>query len=314
MRLRHIEVFYAVYTNGSISAAARSLHVSQPSVSKVLQHAQSQLGLELFTLVRGRLVATDEAHALFGEVKEIFERMGSLRKTVANIRNMDGGHVRLAVVPSLGLHVAPHAIARYRKRFPQVTFDVLTIHHDDIFRALYERKCDVALAYTPPMHPRIQRRRLGSGELMLLFEKAAFPDPGERVPIGRLSGHDMVGLANSGPIGDLLERELEEHGVEIREVVSNQTYYLAAALTRCGAGMSIVDEFTATASAAADLDFRPLDPAIRFQIECVFLEDRPPSHIAEAFIEEFRTSLASAKRKAGQAVQAHTPTDLEPAP
>src|SRR5690606_34251634 len=117
-------------------------------------------------------------------------------------------------------------------------------------------------------------------------------------PISRLAGHDMVGLANSGPIGDLLERELERHGVDIREVVSNQTYYLAAALTRCGAGMSIVDEFTAHASATAELDFRPLDPPVRFQIECVFLEDRPPSHVAEAFIQEFKASLAAAHRSA----------------
>ena len=295
MRLRHIEVFYAVYTTGSISAAARSLHVSQPSVSKVLHHAQTQLGFELFTLVRGRLVATDEAHALFEEVKEIFERMASLRKTVANIRNIDGGHVRLAVVPSLGLHVAPSAIAGYRQRFPEVTFDVQTLHHNDVFQALYERECDVAFAYSPPMHPRMERRRLGSGELMLLFPRAELADPGERVPVSRLAGHEMVGLANSGPIGDLLERELEEQGITIREVVSNQTYYLAAALTRCGAGMSVVDEFTARASATAELEFRPLDPAIRFQVECVYLEDRPPSHVAEAFIEEFRAALDAAR-------------------
>ena len=45
MRFRQIEVFHAVYTTGSISAAARALHVSQPSVSKVLHHTQYQLGL-----------------------------------------------------------------------------------------------------------------------------------------------------------------------------------------------------------------------------------------------------------------------------
>src|SRR3546814_9919123 len=81
MRFRQIEIFHAVYTTGSISAAARSLHVSQPSVSKVLHHTQSQLGLTLFTLVRGRLVATDEAHALFVEVSEIVERLTSDRKS-----------------------------------------------------------------------------------------------------------------------------------------------------------------------------------------------------------------------------------------
>ncbi|WP_449468040.1 LysR family transcriptional regulator [Stenotrophomonas humi] len=293
MRLRQIEVFHAVYTSGSISAAARALHVSQPSVSKVLHHTQYQLGFELFTLVRGRLVATDEAHALFVEVREIFERIGSLNKTVANLRNSGGGHIRLAVVPSLGLHMAPHAIALFRKQHPNVTFDVQTLHHDALFRALYERECDIAIAYNPPPHPRMRQRKLDEGQLMLLYQTRdlADPAPGVSVPIERLQGRDMVGLANSGPIGDLLDDALDRHGVVIHKVVSNQTYYLAAALTRCGVGMTVVDEFTARASASADVDFRPIEPPIRFRIECVHLEDRPPSRTAEHFIETFTTIL-----------------------
>ena len=47
MRLRHIEVFHAVYSSGSVTAAARMLNVSQPSVSKVLAHAEQQLGYPL---------------------------------------------------------------------------------------------------------------------------------------------------------------------------------------------------------------------------------------------------------------------------
>lgn len=291
MRARQIEVFHAVYTTGSISAAARALHVSQPSVSKVLHHTQHQLGFKLFTLVRGRLVATDEAHALFVEVKDIFERMGSLRKTVANIRNAGGGHIRLAVVPSLGLHVAPRAITAYRQRHPEVTFDVQTLHHDDLFQALYERECDIAFAYDPPRHPRMQHRKLGRGQLMLLFEKAGFNLPDGPVPLSRLDGREMVGLANSGPVGDLLASALKRQGVEIQEVVSNQTYYLAAALTRCGAGMTVVDEFTALASADALVGFRPIEPSISFRIDCVYLEDRPPSRLAENFIALFVDTL-----------------------
>ena len=100
MRFRQIEVFHAVYTTGSISAAARTLHVSQPSVSKVLHHTQQQLGLELFRLVRGRLVATEEAHALFVEVSEVCNRLTSRQRTVGNLHNRASGRIRLAVVPS----------------------------------------------------------------------------------------------------------------------------------------------------------------------------------------------------------------------
>lgn len=291
MRFRQIEVFHAVYTTGSISAAARALHVSQPSVSKVLHHMQAQLGLELFTLVRGRLVPTDEAHALFTEVADLFGRLRSLQKTVRNIRSADEAHIRLAVVPSLGLHAAPTAIKRFRDRHPGVTFEVQTLHHDDVFEALYERSCDIAVAYSPPAHPRLRRRPLARADMVLLFRSDALAEPGKAVALDWLDGREMVGLTAGGPLGELFANALQQAGSQVREVVSNQTFYIAAALTRAGAGMSVVDEFTARATAGNGVEYRPFTPPIRFPVECVYLEDRPPSAAAERFIATFKAVL-----------------------
>ncbi|WP_334657008.1 LysR family transcriptional regulator [Sphingomonas panaciterrae] len=292
MRVRQIEVFHAVYVSGSISAAARTLQVSQPSVSKVLHHAEDQLGFKLFALVRGRLVPTDEGHALFREVDEAFERLRSLQQTAKNIRTHGGGHIRLAVVPSLGLSVAPRAIARFRARHRGVTFDVQTLHHDDLFRSLYERESDLAIAYNPPAHSRMTCIPLGQAELAVLFERKAFSAPGSRFPLSRLDGSDVIGLASSGPIGDLLDAELKRQNVVIREVVSAQTFYVAAALARYGAGVTIVDEFTARASVTLDMGFLPLEPAVRFNIGCVHLEDRPISAVSSEFVSHFKEALS----------------------
>jgi hypothetical protein len=62
MNLRHIEIFHAVYVNGSVSAAARALNASQPSVSKMLRHAETLLGFQLFQRTSGGLVPTEDAH------------------------------------------------------------------------------------------------------------------------------------------------------------------------------------------------------------------------------------------------------------
>jgi DNA-binding transcriptional LysR family regulator len=295
MRFRQIEVFHAVYTTGSISAAARALHVSQPSVSKVLQHTQQQLKLELFRLVRGRLVATDEAHALFVEVAEVFSRLTSLQKTVGNLRSLAGGRIRLAVVPSLGLHIAPLAIARFRERHPDVTFDVQTLHHDALFQALYERSCDVAIAYDPPTHPRMKRRDIDTGELMLMFRTAALPGVGEHVPLRILDGQDIVGLTTGGPVGELLNRELGHQDISVNEVVSNQTFFIAAQLARQGVGMAVVDEFTARAGADPSTSHRPFSPPLRFKVQYVHLEDRPPSEAARRFLTVFAKVLREAR-------------------
>lgn len=64
MRLRHIEVFQAIVDTGSISAAARQLNVSQPNVSRVLSHAEQQLGFTLFERGSQGMIPTLEAQRL----------------------------------------------------------------------------------------------------------------------------------------------------------------------------------------------------------------------------------------------------------
>ena len=132
---------------------------------------------------------------------------------------------------------------------------------------------------------------------MLLFRRSSLPDAGERVPLKRLDGQDMIGLTAGGPVGDLLNRELLRQGVSVREVVSNQTFYVAAALTRCGAGMAVVDEFTARAGSSVDTGVlhRPFSPPIRYTIQCVHLDDRPPSKAASQFITLFSQILRESR-------------------
>lgn len=295
MRLRQIEVFYGVYRTGSISAAARELNVSQPSVSKMIKHTEDQLGFQLFTRVKGRLAPTDEAHALYREAREVFERLGSLKQAAGNLRARQQGHVRLAVLPALGLGVAPEAIARFRAANPGVTFDVQTLHHDEILRALYEREADLAVAFGALEHPRLSTLHLGSGELRLLFARGQFgAAPPERVDLRVLAGHDYIGSGSSGPVSDVLAGEFKRRDLAVREVVTIGTYYMAVPLVRLGVGMAVVDEFTARSALAADVESRPFDPPLRFGVHCIHLDDRPPSHLTRSFVDLLRQQLAEA--------------------
>ena len=153
MNLRHIEIFHAVYVNGSVSAAARALNVSQPSVSKMLRHAESLLGFPLFERTAGGLVATEDAHALFTEVGEIQDRVYALREAGRNLKRGAGGTLRVSALPSLALDALPSAVARFAGNRPGVRFDLQTVHHDDLLRKLYERETDVAIALAASWKP-----------------------------------------------------------------------------------------------------------------------------------------------------------------
>jgi DNA-binding transcriptional LysR family regulator len=292
MNLREIEVFHAVYVSGSITVAARILHVSQPSVSKTLRHTEDNLRFALFRRLKGRLVPTEEAHQLFREVDEVYQRVGSLKRAVKNLRVGGAAHLRLAVLPALGLGVTPMAIAKFRTKDSQVTFDVQTLDHVDMLRCLYERDSDIAIGFMAANHPRLKSVQIGAGELVLLHRRADFRrSTPARVDLHKLRGLDYVSLTGSGPIGTLLARELERLQVQLNEIVSVRTFFVAAALVRESVGIAVVDEFTARGMMAPELEYSHLSPPIGFGVHCMWLEDRPPSRTCQKFIDILSTLL-----------------------
>lgn len=290
MRLRHIEIFHAVYLNGSVSAAARSLNVSQPAVTKTLKHAEQLLGFPLFDRRGGRLVPTDDAHTLFGKVADIHQRVDALRQTARNLRH-GSGSLRISVLPSLALDLLPNAVGRFSKKHPDVHFDLQTLHHEEIGRVLYEREADVVIAYKEPPNLPVISRWLGEGELGLLYRHDDLPDAPGRISLSEVCDQKFISLAQSGPIGDLLRRETGRSGIELNEVLSARTFYIGSALVRDGLGMAVLDNFTARGAVDETVAFRPLQPALAFDVFAMTLESRPFSHAATEFLDIFRTCV-----------------------
>ncbi|TRD12124.1 LysR family transcriptional regulator [Erythrobacter insulae] len=253
MRIRHIEVFYHVYREGSISAAARNLYVSQPSVSKVLRHAEDQLGFALFDRRKGRLFPTDAATELFRDVSEIYERMSVLDRTAGNIRNRKGGHLRIGVLPSLGFAIVPPMVAAMRAADPDASFDLSTLHSDEITPGLLEKRFDLCIGFDDEFDDRIRCQTVNSVEIALICRRGVFPEAAETLSPDALEGKEMIGLRDSGPVADRIEAYLEREGINPVVAISAQTYFVAAELVKLGAGFAIVDGFTAKRFANEEL-------------------------------------------------------------
>lgn len=86
MNLRQLEVFYSVMKAGTVSGAARQLHVSQPNVTRILSHTETQLGFPLFERVKGRLIPTKEALLLAPEAEKVYQQLGQFKNLTNRIK------------------------------------------------------------------------------------------------------------------------------------------------------------------------------------------------------------------------------------
>ena len=285
MRLRQIEVFHAVYSCGSVTRAAEVLNVSQPSVSKVLAHAEQQLGYPLFDRVRGKLVPTPEADRLFSHVSTVYDSVDRLRQVAENLKSAESGRIRIAATPAFGIDLLPKAIASFQKTHANVVFVVETLHHDGICDALLESRLDIGLAFDPVAVPGVAETVLEHGQFVVLANDDVVFGKKKSISVNDIAGQPFIKLDSKGPLGQLLSTHIDSSGVELNTVAYCETYHVAKALVSYGSGVTITDDITAHASGHENVRLWPFEPALQFRISSLAFDAAPLSQVAQKFVE-----------------------------
>ncbi|MCC7703639.1 LysR family transcriptional regulator [Janthinobacterium sp. GW460P] len=279
MRLRHIEVFHAIMQVGTISGAAQVLHISQPAVTKVLQHCELQLGMPLFERVRGKLYPKPEAHRLFVETEKLNRDLLGIRRLAASLKGHAVETIRLVSTPTLAISVLPFAMTEWRRDFPHTRCQLATHHTGEIVNTLRLGEADLAVSLQDPRHPGIVAEPIAQGVMTVIAPAGTWhaADCGTPLTAHGLSG-ELIGHADNDPLGELVVAACEAQ--DIHPVFSTvvQTYQIARSLVEAGAGMAVVDPFTAASGSPERLQRRPWAPTIPIQLYLLTASHSPLSH------------------------------------
>jgi DNA-binding transcriptional LysR family regulator len=294
MRLRHIEVFQAVMETGSMSAAARLIHLTQSAVSRSVANAELQLGYPLFHRVGGRLVPTTEGLALFEESSAIFERLESLKRTAHNLKSGENGLLRIAAIPAVCHKLLPDALARFHRTHPEVTIEVHTLHKRQIAAELLTRSADVGFDYYTIAHPGIQARSLGVGPLFAMLPgrhaRAVAQGIGPRALVELLKTLPAVALTDDDPLYMAFMRYCEHQGFRPAGRLLVQTSQLAEELVARELGWTVVD-FRTAAMRRKDVVVTPLQPYVECSMNAFFARNHSPTLLARRMADTVKAVL-----------------------
>jgi DNA-binding transcriptional LysR family regulator len=306
MKLKHVEVFNAIMLSGSVSGAARLLHVTQPAITQTLQHAELQLGYALFTRQRNRLVPTAEAQALYPEVLKLVTQLESVRRLAKALHAGVKAELRLLVVPSLAVRALPDALRQFRHRYPQLPVSIRTLHSHDITEAIALREGDVGIVYGTTQHPSVQTLPIATGRLVCVSQAQVQAQAQVQVQVQvaaprprtgtRRSTVDLADVMRAGcirinehdPIGAMLAELCAHHDVASSEGITVQTHHIAMVLAEQGFGPAIIDSFTAAATTSDSLEVRTIVPEVPVSIQALIPQGGRSSKPAQDFIEAFK--------------------------
>ncbi|ABE33844.1 bacterial regulatory helix-turn-helix, lysR family protein [Paraburkholderia xenovorans LB400] len=287
-RLRQMEIFRSVMLTGSINGAAKLLFISQPAVSRIIAHTEQTLGLKLFNRAKGKLIPTPEGVALFRQVDEFYEHALQVNNFARDLAQGATGTLNLSSSPCLSYTVMPRAIAQFIARYPKIRVVYHTSQLNCMATEVLSNKVDVAVAVMPIQHPNVKVEVFTTGKMACVLPKDHPLGSQTVLSLADVSAYPLIVHHPSITFGKLVSTAFRDAGLEMRSRVNVFQTDVACSLVRAGAGIAIVDEYTACAGAWHDLMQRPLAEPITLT-PCIVRSafDNQATH-ADKFIEILR--------------------------
>ena len=291
MNLRQIEVFRAVMLAGSITDAARLLHVSQPGISRMLSHIELQLGLKLFERGRGRLRPTPEAQVLYEEVESVYRGVRGIETRAQALRDGNGLRLRVLCSPSAGLELVPRALHALSQRFPSARLYMETLRAREMVGQLVHHEADLAICTLPVTHPLLTAQTLGSWSMGCVFPAGHAFAQRRSVRMADLLREPLIAFSEDTPQGQLMRKAAAKAGQVPASRIEVRSGQAACALVASGAGVALVDDLTARAWQNERLGWRPIAVAQAQPVLAVRHGAMPPSGLAQAMVGSVREQL-----------------------
>ncbi len=193
--------FLATVEEGSLSAAARALEVTQPTLSRQVSALEAALDVVLFERVGKSLVLTPSGVELAGHVRAMFEAASQVSLTASGRSEAIDGKVRITASDIMSALLMPPVMAELRERAPLVEFEIVAAN--DI-RDLQSREADIAIRHVRPEQPDLIAKLVSEATAHFYAATAYLQRRGRPETPEALRAHDFIGFGNNARMIEML--------------------------------------------------------------------------------------------------------------
>lgn len=215
--LYKLQIFAAVVQEGSFSAAAERLYMTQSAVSQHIKELESSLGRQLFQRGWRGVKLTPHGEILNRYSGEIFALVAKAESALTDIEHLTSGRVSMGATPGIGVYLAPDWVQHFRVRYPQLTVALQTGITSEVISGVLGQRLDMGFIegelddHLPP--------RLASLVLEEIEQKVVvgFKHPFwelDTLRIDDLHQQSMIVREASSHSRLWLEETLHQHGIE----------------------------------------------------------------------------------------------------
>ena len=293
MNLQYLRIFLAVAEHEHITRASQELILSQPAVTKTIQHLEQEVGLDLIERHGRRIVLTHAGRVLHTYARRLFALERDMEDALAALRDVDAGEITLAASTTTGVYLLPPVIARFHTRYPQVALHMSILNSHEIIEQTLNWNLDFGLvegeAALLPSGLKVEV--FAHDELVLVVSPRHRWRGVQSLPLDSLRDNVLVLREQGSGIREVIENALSQHDVQVRPLLTVPDNEAIKHTVMSGMGASIVSALTVQRElTAGELIRVPLEGLeLRPELSIVQRVDKQLSRAAQAFYSFIRT-------------------------
>lgn len=229
--------FLVTAEEGSLSAAARALGLTQPTLGRQVDALEAELGVALFERVGRGLRLTPAGHALIDHVRAMADAASRVSLAAAGENEAIEGTVTVSASDAYAGLLLPPVIARLRAAEPRIRVELVAANTaSDLLR----READIAVRNFRPTEPDLIARKLRDADAQLYGAESYLAGLGEIAEPADLSRANFIDVDGSGA----LQTMLNARGFSLTEAnfpLACSSFLVMWALVREGLGLGLID-------------------------------------------------------------------------
>ncbi len=286
---RHVEIFWAIMTTGSVTKAAALLKTSQPTVSREIARFEHVLGLKLFERTQARLQPTTQGLSLFEEVKTSYYGLERIHNAALSIKNFQSS-LTIACLPAFSQSLLPYVCGRFIKAFPQVNINITPQESPLLEEWMTAQRHDFGLTENSETPSGTRCENIFTGDEVCVLP-SNHPLCGKKVitPLD-MDGINMISLSGQDPYRIILDKILAQAQVKCRTVIETHSAAAVCFFAQQNVGVGIINPLTALSFANQGVCLRRFSISIPFSVNLITPLYRPQTSVATSFIDEMKLS------------------------
>lgn len=166
MNLQQLEYILAVDQHRHFAEAAKHCHVTQPTLSTMIQKLEDELGVKIFDRSKKPVLPTEEGKKLIAQARKVLAESRRFQELASELKGELRGVLELGIIPTVAPYLLPAFLTSFLERFPDIHLHIIELTTEEIIRRLKHHQLDAAILATPLSDPSLYEHPLYDEEFV----------------------------------------------------------------------------------------------------------------------------------------------------